>query len=239
LRHISHPNIVLFLGACIDPEGCEVILIFEMVFGTQLKNFVGVPPADPDHASRVNMLLQICCALRYLHAQTPVIVHGDLKDSNIMVEEMQRHHYPRIKLLDFGLARLRTRSASPLGGTLAWVAPEVLSKACRRPQTSADVFSFGHLIGFVLTGERPFAGKPDADIRKVLQQGPIPLPRFPESCPCGPEGVSLMKSCLEYKPSARPGIEGVFASLSPWMVTAIAKHHSEPSGATTRDVVEL
>eukprot|EP00974_Lingulodinium_polyedra_P113246 10962139-Lingulodinium_polyedra.AAC.1 len=62
----------------------------------------------------------------YLHSQCPRIVHGDLKGANVLVTGSGEGVCP--KLLDFGLARVLTRNARPLGGALDWIAPEVFRR---------------------------------------------------------------------------------------------------------------
>ncbi|CAK0881465.1 unnamed protein product [Prorocentrum cordatum] len=82
------------------------------------------------------------------------VVHGDLKCSNVFVERTCcPRSLPTAKLLDFGLSRALTMRAKPLGGTLRWVAPEVLRGSS--PDTAADMFSFGCLISFIITGRLP------------------------------------------------------------------------------------
>lgn len=135
LRHIRHPNVVLFHGACVDLGNGVLALVLERVGGVTLGDCI-LPPKSPSRADRHAVILDVCCALRYLHSLTPAVAHGDLKPSNIMVEE--RPWGPRAKLLDSGLSRVMTCHARPLGGAYAWMAPEVLREACA-PAASAII----------------------------------------------------------------------------------------------------
>jgi len=154
LRKLKHPNIVMFHGACFDFENGDVALVLELLHGQLMTKYLsrqGVEThnsEEPTAADRIQCLIGVCCALRYLHSRTPSIVHGDIKPSNIIVE--QRHNGGRAdtmppaitvnaKLLDFGLSRVRTRRVKPLGGTQRWAAPEVFSKA-EAPKPTADVY---------------------------------------------------------------------------------------------------
>ena len=56
---------------------------------------------NPRNLQRVQVLADIGAAMAFLHSSRPQIVHGDLKDSNIFVEETC-HARRRAKLLDFG-----------------------------------------------------------------------------------------------------------------------------------------
>jgi len=93
-------------------------------------------------------------------------VHADLKDSNIIVANV--NGFPIPKLLDFGLSRLLTKHAKPIGGSLEFMAPEVARN--RSPPTcAADVFSFGRLAYFVVTSTRPCQGKSRQDLIDMLR----------------------------------------------------------------------
>ncbi|CAE8639182.1 unnamed protein product, partial [Polarella glacialis] len=130
IRLVRHPNIVIFYGACVDANLRQISLIFELVEGQPLRTFIencainntnsGEVPSD-----RYQLLLDISCALRYLHSIKPQVVHGDLSPNNIMVESLG--NLARAKLIDFGLSRIVSRSENrlPMGGTFRWAAPEI------------------------------------------------------------------------------------------------------------------
>lgn len=177
LRHVRHPNIVNLFGVCVTSIG--VSLVLELVEGAPLTKFAqgsgctkqGWSRGAPDDATKLSIIHGVGCALWYLHAYLPCVVHGDLKPGNVMVTGDARGRPCCAKLLDFGLSRLKMSSAKPLGGTIGWLAPEVL-KWHQRSHTasdgendeqplppvlapSVDVFAYGLLIYFVLTGSRP------------------------------------------------------------------------------------
>ncbi|CAK0877033.1 unnamed protein product [Prorocentrum cordatum] len=135
LRRIRHPNIVLFYGAALDQKNHDLALVLELVDGVSVRSLVrggrrdegdGVGPARPSAMERSQVLVDVACALQYLHSRTPAIAHGDLKDRNVFVEVPRARASVRAKLLDFGLSRVLTRHAKPMGGTLCWAAPELL-----------------------------------------------------------------------------------------------------------------
>lgn len=115
-----------------------------------------------DLKARLNLFLQVCEAVQYAHRK--LIVHADLKPSNIMVTPEGQ-----VKLLDFGIARLiddaaRDTAAGLTGGSLtltrAYAAPE--RHAGARPSVEGDVFSLGAILFELLTGkigEMPEGGK--------------------------------------------------------------------------------
>lgn len=166
LRRLRHPNIVILYGAVLLENGRNLSLIMEFVDGTPLGRFIlGLGTSsghdaegEKDDLVRVTLLVDIACALRFVHSRQPAIVHSDIKDSNILVEHHQREadgRRQRAKLLDFGLSRIISGNAKPMGGTLRWMAPEIRSGQQRFPDKAADVYSFGLLVFFVATGRYP------------------------------------------------------------------------------------
>eukprot|EP00927_Polykrikos_kofoidii_P013685 TRINITY_DN15949_c1_g1_i1.p1 TRINITY_DN15949_c1_g1~~TRINITY_DN15949_c1_g1_i1.p1 ORF type:complete len:876 (-),score=137.62 TRINITY_DN15949_c1_g1_i1:12-2639(-) len=212
LRHVRHPNVVLFHGACIDPTSSELAVVLEHVEGQRLDRFLET--AEPSDTDRHCILVDMCCALRYLHGQRPCIVHADLKASNILVEE--RGGRPRPKLVDFGLSRLLTRKAKPVGGTLTWMAIELLRNPGMTPAPSADVFSFGRLAYFVTTGIRPLADIDRRVLVKMAKQARLPPLHWPEDAPFLCEGQALVQKCLEIDASLRPQSLEVYQELLQW-----------------------
>jgi len=148
----------------LQPEVGDLALVLELLEGQTVHDYVLDLRVAPSLLERYALVIGICSGLCYLHCQTPRVVHGDLKGKNILVE--RQVPFPRAKLLDFGLSRMLTKHARPLGGTLEYMAPEVaLSKSS--PSCSADVFSFGGVAFFVITGRRPHG---DIDRREIIRQ---------------------------------------------------------------------
>jgi len=212
LRKVRHPNIVLFFGACVETGGSEIFIALEYVQGESMRHFLA--RLKPDAAPvRYRLLDNVVCALRYLHAQDPHIVHGDLKDSNIMVEPVG----PNAKLLDFGLSRILTRNVQPLGGTLHWVAPELIRNPKILPQASADVFSFGRVAYMIITGIFPLVGLQRKDIISAAKEG--------KQIPLTWSRVPLMEECKQLvvqtsllNPKGRPTMRQVHDETQQWNV---------------------
>lgn len=106
-----------------------------------------------DLRARVALFLQLCDAVQYAHRN--LVVHRDLKDSNVLVDETGH-----LKLLDFGIARSLAPTAD--GHTLAQdaffspmtAAPEQIRG--ERVSVGADVYALGALLHQLLTGTLPF-----------------------------------------------------------------------------------
>jgi len=220
LRHVRHPNIVMFHGACVDFVCGELVLVLELVQGLQLDRYI-LSLDSPDEApgstsliERYAVLLGVCRALRYLHVQQPRIVHGDLKAVNIMVENIKA--LPRPKLLDFGLSRVVTRNAKHLGGTLAWMAPEVIRERRCPPSPATDVFSFGRLVYFVATSRLPMLNVTRQVITRLAKAGQAPPLEWPEGIALSTRSRPIVEWCLRQKPEERPLMAQVYEDFESW-----------------------
>ncbi|CAK0884569.1 unnamed protein product, partial [Prorocentrum cordatum] len=146
MRHLRHPNIVGFHGACIQPDSGRMALILELVRGRTVDQLVCDPENPLRELARAQVLSGVCCALRYLHSRAPPVVHGDLKGSNVLAEQDAQGNL-KPTLLDFGLSRRLRGSVLPPGGTLQYMAPEVLHSSPL--DCLSDVFSLGRLVFLV------------------------------------------------------------------------------------------
>jgi hypothetical protein len=181
---LSHPGICT-VYALDDVDG-ELYIATEVVDGQTLRDEI----ASGAHRSRdvLATALELATALAAAHAAG--VVHRDLKPENVM-----RTRDGRLKILDFGLARIEparsaagvlTAGAPPVtragivAGTPAYMAPEQIEGGTIDART--DVFAFGVLVYEYASGVHPFAGaSPLATIARVLEHDAQPLAvRSPE-----------------------------------------------------------
>eukprot|EP00928_Gymnodinium_smaydae_P090652 TRINITY_DN7441_c0_g2_i1.p1 TRINITY_DN7441_c0_g2~~TRINITY_DN7441_c0_g2_i1.p1 ORF type:complete len:760 (-),score=84.69 TRINITY_DN7441_c0_g2_i1:127-2406(-) len=218
-RRLHHPHIVAFHGACIDPASANIVLVLEHVRGVPLKDACsGMPSTPKAFGERWMWADNVCAALAYLHAQSPNIIHGDVKDCNVLVEEAGGRR--TAKLLDFGLSRLLTNPDVRVGGTLRWMAPEVIATKPGMASTKVDVFSFGRLLYQVMTGRVPLDGRTPIEIRSAAQNGKcLPL-QWPDSMPLLQATKDLCNLCSRATPSARPDMIHVQSTLRGWWLQA-------------------
>ncbi|CAE8717555.1 unnamed protein product [Polarella glacialis] len=228
LRHLRHPNIVLFFGACIGAKASDMMLVFELIHGITLRDFMagvsgggmatssftprsnsGVAFTEqlgddlPILPGKLSILSGIACALQYLHSVNTPIVHTDLKDSNVFVETWVDHL--RSKLGDFGISRLAYKVDSRMGGTLRWMAPEIItSSGSVSPAASADVFSFGRMMSMILSGVRPCQGFQRQDIFRATRDGRLPPLVWPSDTQGMKKLCEFGKSCVVIDPLQRP-----------------------------------
>lgn len=177
LRHITHCNVVALYGAIIEVENPLIVLVEERIFGQTLQDALTTDTL-PSSEDRHGILLGISRALRFLHNLTPVVVHGDLKPRNIMVE----HITFRPKIVDFGLARLITRCGlERLGGTARYMAPELFLKDAPHPFSDADMFSFGRLVFFISECIQPLNWLNDSEVKELARLNLLPELRWSDN----------------------------------------------------------
>jgi serine/threonine protein kinase/sugar lactone lactonase YvrE len=174
---LNHPGIVTIHDIRSD-AGIDFI-VMEYVAGRTLDETIPARGLRLTEALRFGV--EIADALAKAHGAG--IVHRDLKPSNVMVTDEGR-----IKILDFGLAKLLDRSetsaeamtqTSPLTeervvvGTAAYMSPEQAEG--RRLDARSDIFSFGSLLYEMVTGRKPFAGDSQLSLlSKILTEDPAP-----------------------------------------------------------------
>ncbi|CAM4705565.1 unnamed protein product [Caretta caretta] len=159
LSRFRHPNIVEFGGFCAERDHFCLVYVF-MPNGSledRLSGQGGRPPLT--WAQRLEVLVGTARAVQFLHHDTPSLIHGDIKSSNILLDQVLR---PRLG--DFGLARAgRGRAGSgglsaSLGrthtvrGTLAYLPPEYVQSGALSP--AIDTYSYGVVLLETLTGRR-------------------------------------------------------------------------------------
>jgi serine/threonine-protein kinase len=169
-------------------------------------------------AVALDVLLQLCDALECAHERG--VVHRDLKPDNVfLVPRRGRDHF--VKLVDFGIAKLRDATASPAGrtasglivGTPEYMAPEQCDD--RTVDARTDVYSLGVMAFELLAGRLPFQGRTVTQLLLAhLQQRP---PSLLELVPgLDPELDRVVARALEKAPEARhASMAAMAAALRP------------------------
>jgi len=134
-----------------------------------------------------SIISQMLGALAHAHARG--IIHGDLKPSNILVEEVPDEP-PRVKILDFGLAWLKqdrhderldgnksVEFAPHAGaGTPGYMAPEQIQHESHNVCGATDLYSLGCVLYRMLSGKAPFTG----DSKELLRHHAFDMPPIPK-----------------------------------------------------------
>jgi len=150
---LNHPNIVAVYDSGLEND--EPYLVMELVRGAALDHFI-----DDNYQKRLKHYLplmeQIAAGLDYAHEEG--VIHRDVKPGNILVLEKTRK--PRVKILDFGLAKLKDSKLTATGyflGTPSYSSPEQVMGG--KLDIHSDLFSFGTVAYEMLTGFLPFDGE--------------------------------------------------------------------------------
>ncbi len=203
---LNHPNIVTLYS--IEDTGGTRFLTMELVDGQSLAALV--TPAGLPLARVLELVIPLADALVAAHEKG--VVHRDLKPANVMVTREGR-----VKVLDFGLAKLAQAESDPqltqamtmespvsavgtVVGTAQYMAPEQLRGEAVDART--DLFSLGILLHELACGRRPFGGETIADVTSsILRDAPAPLASARGDLPRDLERI--VARCLEKRPQDR------------------------------------
>ncbi len=159
LARLNHPNIVQLYdfgqSAPAQDGSAYFYLLLEYVDGVNLRQTLQTKALTSREA--LGIVPRLCDALHYAHEQG--VMHRDIKPENILIDKAGR-----VKIADFGLARLQrnegdteamtlTMSGAQLG-TAAYMAPEQIEQP-HEVDHRADIYSLGVVFYELLTGELP------------------------------------------------------------------------------------
>jgi Tol biopolymer transport system component len=199
---LNHPNILAVFD--LGQHAGSPFIVSELLEGDTLRErlSVGALPAR----KAIEHAIQIAHGLAAAHEKG--IVHRDLKPENLFVTGDGR-----VKILDFGLAKLTetdlaqagasnaaTRAGTDPGmvlGTIGYMAPEQLRSL--PADHRADIFAFGVVLYEMLSGRRAFQRDTAVDtMTAILKEDP---PDLPDNIP--PALVRIVDRCLEKVPARR------------------------------------
>jgi serine/threonine-protein kinase len=179
LARLEHPGIARLIDGGTDPVHGPY-LVMEYVNGRRIDAWVRQRALDV--RAIVRLLLQVCEAVQYAHRN--LVVHSDLKPSNILVDDNGV-----ARLLDFGIARALSDDGTGATGTAPrlmtpdYAAPEMLRDGT--VTTAVDVYALGVLAYELLVGARP--RRPDPRLLAVdagdAASVPVPSAALPRDAP--------------------------------------------------------
>ncbi len=178
---LRHPNIVRVYDA--RDVGGTFIMIMELVDGCSLKGLLDraqerrAPMPVP---TALYIAWQLAKALEYAHQATDAqgepmgIIHRDVSPHNLLLARNGD-----VKLADFGLADASVHSTQlgdgMLGGKLGYLAPEIIRQEPSTPQI--DLFAVGIVLWEMLSGQRLFQGRTDAETVQMVARCQVPRVR--------------------------------------------------------------
>ncbi|MEM7657875.1 MAG: serine/threonine-protein kinase [Bacteroidota bacterium] len=176
LAELRHPNIANLLDAGETPTG-QPYLVMEFIQGAPLTDAVQAQPLS--QTDRLNLFLQITEAVQHAHQR--LVIHRDLKPANLYLTPEGK-----VKLLDFGIAKLLDPNTDPQGWTRPsqrWLTPEYAAPeqlAGTGFSTATDVYPLGLILGEILL-DRPIGPKDGLDglpeeLRDIIRMALRPEP---------------------------------------------------------------
>ena len=200
---LNHPGIVTIHD--IRSDGESDFIVMEWIDGRTLAE--SIPATGMPIAEVLRAAIQIADALAAAHGAG--ILHRDLKPSNVMVTSEGR-----VKILDFGLAKLLqpdagsedVTAAGPLTearvvlGTAAYMSPEQAEG--QKLDARSDIFSFGAVLYEMATGKKAFSGSSSiAILGRIIHEDPKPPSEIAGSVP--PDLERTILRCLRKDPGRR------------------------------------
>jgi Tol biopolymer transport system component/predicted Ser/Thr protein kinase len=191
---LNHPGIVTIHS--VEQVGGQFFLTMEFVEGRSLAD--AMPPAGMSLDRLLKIAIAVADAMAAAHQKG--ITHRDLKPANVMLGEGE--HDGRVKILDFGLAKLAEAPIAAAGatalptslpttpitgegrivGTVAYMSPE---QAEGKPiDARSDLFSLGVILYEMATGQRPFTGDTSISIiSSIIKDTPKSITELNPSLP--------------------------------------------------------
>jgi len=220
LCELSHPSIIKCFGFSLDPNAMVVMEFCE--FG-DLHNFIG-KHKPLSWRMRLRCMNNIAGGISYLHAQTPPVVHRDLKSPNILICSSNPKDKIVAKISDFGLSMslwnpIREETHDRDVHTATWLAPEVMSSFAYSEKV--DCYALGIIMWELLACNHPFEEfnfKFNSALEEAIISGLRPsIPALPEDQAKNAivrhiynRYTNLLRKCWDNSPNARPSAKEIY-----------------------------
>jgi eukaryotic-like serine/threonine-protein kinase len=232
---IRHPNIIDIIDVGLLPSGIPYLMM-EFLDGESLAKRIERERPMPV-AEAVDVAVQTAAALAAAHEKG--IVHRDLKPDNLFLIPERGRPFGRVKVLDFGIAKLRgelsgsgakTQSGAIMG-TPPYMSPEQCRGISDEIDHRTDVYALGIILYEMLTGTPPFVSQGWGEVVHMhISKPPPPLRARNPDIP--PELEAVILKALAKEPDARWGsmgeIEAALRKITPSKGQAARSKRSDP-----------
>jgi serine/threonine protein kinase len=194
----KYSNILNVYGISKNPVTKEYIMVLEYAEGGNFSDWMKKYYKDFEWKNKIEALSDIINGLMDIHQNQ--MVHCDFHTGNILFMD-DSNDVTNICISDMGLSgKIDDKDKTNVYGVMPYVAPEVLSG---KPYTqAADIYSFGMIMYFIITGIQPFANHAHNDVLALyIINGFRPEIYEFEEPKCY---IDLMKKCWDSNPENRP-----------------------------------
>lgn len=201
LGGLHHPNVVEISDWVTLPDGAPC-MVLEFLHGNSLQVRLLRGALQWDAIARIGD--QTMSALQLAHRNG--ITHRDLKPENIFIS-IDDSGDERVKLLDFGVSKLRQHDGSLSGlnrmlGTPSYMSPEQASGDAANVGPSTDVWAMGTILYEMATKELAYkAPEVGLTLTIILEGNPPPISKFRKDAP--PAFISLVERAISRDPAKR------------------------------------
>jgi len=207
---LSHPNVVAVYDQ--DEDDGVAFLAMEYIEGHTLRDTIA-SQAPLGAAKALAYIEPILSAMTAAHAIG--IVHRDIKPENVLITTGAASISQRVKVADFGLARVMNNNSNDattgnLVGTVSYLAPELVTESRSGPRS--DVYAAGVVLYELLTGRKPHSGPSPVEIAYKHVHEDVPPPS--KAAPGIPRYVdALVARATARDPELRPADAGVLLRM--------------------------
>ncbi|KAG8940984.1 hypothetical protein FRC04_004840 [Tulasnella sp. 424] len=214
-KAVKHTNILQFIGYVVVEGISGLKLVSPWCQHGNLTSYITNNP-ELTRAQKIELLCGAARGLEHLHSRTPLIVHGDIKPANVVIQDNRE-----AALCDFGLSRIildlgkpsgLTTTGNRFGGTAGYQAKELLEGNTATP--AVDVYAFGGLILAAMSGRNPLWNRKNDAARIVATcMDQLPVPKEHPGLPADDPLWGLLRECWRGEATERPTIDIVLQML--------------------------
>src|SRR3989304_1911585 len=202
IRELRHPNAIHLYDFDRDSNGM-IYMAMEFIYGKNLKETI--KDTGPfDVARMLNIIYQVCDVISTAHKHSKKILRRVFAPQNIMLTRVGETN-DFVKVLDFGIVKLRTHDNVSLTGSIVgtppYMAPEQWRGEC---DERTDIYSLGIIMYEMLTGESPFKGDQITLMNKHLNERPQPFRKVNKNLESSKKIENIIFKCLEKNKNKRP-----------------------------------
>ena len=188
---IRHPNLVQFIGACME----DGMVILTELMPTSLRRELEREDYHMTADQLIVISLDVAKALNYLHQMQPdPVIHRDISSANVLLEPLADQQW-RAKVTDYGSVNFQRQLRTVGPGSIVYASPEASNPALQSPKM--DIFSFGVLLIEMCAKSFPEVSARERLIASIRD----------------PEWVGLIRRCTHQSGDDRPSADQIITEL--------------------------